>query len=246
MIEDINELSVKPEVGNSTKPLLPAVPSVVYNEDCVEGLKRYADNHFDLAIVDPPYGIGFSSKKQSNFGKGGINHEYKGWDEEIPKADYWEQLFRVSKNQIVWGANYMTDYLKPSRCWISWYKMQEFSTNEFELAWTSFDETCKQFNLSRVQAYAGSNKIHPTEKPIKLYDWCLNKFAKQNHLILDTHAGSMSSVIACLKGGFNITAFEIDKEYFEKGKKRVETFLSQGNLFMEKQQINFIDTCSNE
>lgn len=90
------------------------------------------------------------------------------------------------------------------------------------------------------------NKIHPTQKPIELYDWLLNRYAKPNDFILDTHAGSMSSVIACLKGGFNITAFEIDKEYFEKGKKRVETFLSQGNLFMEKQQINFIDTCSNE
>ena len=111
------------------KHVLPAVPSSeVYLEDCVKALKRFNDNHFDLAIVDPPYGIGFSSKKQSNFGKGGINHEYKGWDEEIPKAEYWEQLFRVSKNQIVWGANYMTEFLKPSRCWISWYKMQEFST----------------------------------------------------------------------------------------------------------------------
>ena len=214
------------------KHVLPAVPSSeVYLEDCVTALKRYADNHFDLAIVDPPYGIGFSSKKQSNFGKGGINHEYKGWDEEIPKADYWEQLFRVSKNQIVWGANYMTDYLKPSRCWISWYKMQEFSTNEFELAWTSFDETCKQFNLSRVQAYAGSNKIHPTEKPIKLYDWCLNKFANEGDLILDTHLGSGSSRIAAYKGGFNFVGFEIDQEYYEKQEKRFNDFKSQLRLF---------------
>ena len=214
------------------KHVLPAVPSSeVYLEDCVTALKRYADNHFELAIVDPPYGIGFSSKKQSNFGKGGINHEYKGWDEEIPKTEYWEQLFRVSKNQIVWGANYMTEYLKPSRCWISWYKMQEFSTNEFELAWTSFDETCKQFNLSRVQAYAGSNKIHPTEKPIKLYDWCLNKFANEGDLILDTHLGSGSSRIAAYKGGFNFVGFEIDAEYYEKQEKRFNDFKSQLRLF---------------
>jgi len=217
-----------PTFGNT---LLGAVPSVVYNEDCVEGLKRFSDNHFDLAIVDPPYGIGFSSKKQSNFGKGGINHEYKEWDEGIPKAEYWEQLFRVSKNQIVWGANYMTEYLKPSRCWVSWYKMQEFSTNEFELAWTSFDETSKQFNLSRVQAYAGSNKIHPTEKPIKLYDWCLNKFAKQGDLILDTHLGSGSSRIAAHKGGFNFTGFEIDKDYYEAQEKRFKDFISQLRMF---------------
>ena len=203
----------------------------ITNECNMELMARYSDNYFDLAIVDPPYGIGFSSKKQSNFGKGGINHEYKGWDEEIPKAEYWEQLFRVSKNQIVWGANYMTDYLKPSRCWISWYKMQEFSTNEFELAWTSFDETCKQFNLSRVQAYAGTNKIHPTEKPIKLYDWCLNKFAKEGDLILDTHLGSGSSRIAAYKGGFNFVGFEIDAEYYEKQEKRFNDFKSQLRLF---------------
>ena len=223
---------LKTETPAFAKHVLPAVPSSeVYLEDCVKALKRFNDNHFDLAIVDPPYGIGFSSKKQSNFGKGGINHEYKGWDKEIPKAEYWEQLFRVSKNQIVWGANYMTDYLKPSRCWISWYKMQEFSTNEFELAWTSFDETCKQFNLSRVQAYAGSNKIHPTEKPIKLYDWCLNKFAKEGDLILDTHLGSGSSRIAAYKGGFNFVGFEIDQEYYEKQEKRFNDFKSQLRLF---------------
>jgi len=227
-----DNVSLKTETPAFAKHVLPAVPSSeVYLEDCVKALKRYADNHFDLAIVDPPYGIGFSSKKQSNFGKGGINHEYKGWDKEIPKAEYWEQLFRVSKNQIVWGANYMTEFLKPSRCWISWYKMQEFSTNEFELAWTSFDETCKQFNLSRVQAYAGSNKIHPTEKPIKLYDWCLNKFANEGDLILDTHLGSGSSRIAAYKGGFNFVGFEIDQEYYEKQEKRFNDFKSQLRLF---------------
>jgi len=227
----MDESLIEKKNGNFANTVLGAVPSVVYNEDCVEALKRFSDNYFDLAIVDPPYGIGFSSKKQSNFGKGGINHEYKGWDEEIPKAEYWEQLFRVSKNQIVWGANYMTEYLKPSRCWVSWYKMQEFSTNEFELAWTSFDETCKQFNLSRVQAYAGSNKIHPTEKPIKLYDWCLNKFANEGDLILDTHLGSGSSRIAAYKGGFNFVGFEIDKDYYEAQEKRFKDFVSQLRMF---------------
>jgi len=226
------DVSLKTETPAFAKHVLPAVPSSeVYLEDCVKALKRFNDNHFDLAIVDPPYGIGFSSKKQSNFGKGGINHEYKGWDEEIPKAEYWEQLFRVSKNQIVWGANYMTEFLKPSRCWISWYKMQEFSTNEFELAWTSFDETCKQFNLSRVQAYAGSNKIHPTEKPIKLYDWILKNYAVEGDLILDTHLGSGSSRIASYKGGFNFVGFEIDQEYYEKQEKRFNDFKSQLRLF---------------
>ena len=232
MIDIAQKIDITTAPRHCGKPLLGAVPySEVYLMDCVAGLRHYPDNYFDLAVVDPPYGIGFSSKKQSNFGKGGINHEYKGWDEEIPKAEYWEQLFRVSKNQIVWGANYMTEFLKPSRCWISWYKMQEFSTNEFELAWTSFDETCKQFNLSRVQAYAGSNKIHPTEKPIKLYDWCLNKFAKEGDLILDTHVGSGSSRIAADKAGLNFVGFEIDEEYFNAANKRFDNFKSQTRLF---------------
>jgi len=141
-------------------------------------MKQCEDKQFDLAIVDPPYGIGFSSKKQSNFHKDGIKHEYKGWDNEIPNFEYWKELFRISKNQIVWGGNYMTEFLKPSRCWLSWYKMQEFSTNEFELAWTSFDRTCKQFNMSRVEAYANKNKIHPTEKPEKLYKWILSTICR--------------------------------------------------------------------
>jgi site-specific DNA-methyltransferase (adenine-specific) len=203
----------------------------LYNADCMEVMKTFKDKQFDLAIVDPPYGIGFSSKKQSNFGKGGIKHEYKGWDEEIPKAEYWEQLFRVSKNQIVWGANYMIEYLKPSRCWISWYKMQEFSTNEFELAWTSFDETCKQFNLSRVQAYAGNSKIHPTEKPIQLYKWLLQNYAKEGDKILDTHFGSLSIGIACYDLKFDLTAIELDKDYYEQAKQRLINHQRQLTIF---------------
>ena len=206
--------------------------SRVYLMDCMEFMKDLPDGYFDLACVDPPYGIGFSSKKQSNFGKGGINHEYKGWDKEIPKSEYWEQLFRVSKNQIVWGANYMTDYLKPSRCWISWYKMQEFSTNEFELAWTSFNETCKQFNLSRVQAYAGSNKIHECQKPIKLYDWIFKNYLPDGGKVFDSHLGSGSSRIAADKAGnIDFTGTEIDEDYFKASVDRFNKYKSQLTLF---------------
>ena len=235
MIKDTNA-QFTTEPANSGKPLLCAGAvskdgiSLIHG-DCLQALKSYGDNYFDVAIVDPPYGIGFSSKKQSNFGKGGINHEYKGWDEEIPKAEYWEQLFRVSKNQIVWGANYMTEFLKPSRCWISWYKMQEFSTNEFELAWTSFDGTCKQFNLSRVQAYAGSNKIHPTEKPIKLYKWLLENYTSEGDLILDTHLGSGSIAIACHQMKRKLIGYEIDAEYYQKACKRFEEQTRQTALW---------------
>ena len=203
----------------------------LHNVDCLPFMKQCEDKQFDLAIVDPPYGIGFSSKKQSNFHKDGINHEYKGWDNEIPKQEYWTELFRISKNQIVWGGNYMTKYLEPSRCWISWYKMQEFSTNEFELAWTSFDRTCKQFNLSRVEAYAGKNKIHPTEKPIKLYEWLLHNFANEGDKIFDSHIGSGSIAIACDKMGFDLVGTEIDKDYFDKANKRLEPYRKQRTLF---------------
>jgi site-specific DNA-methyltransferase (adenine-specific) len=203
----------------------------ITNEDNMQLMARYEDNHFDLAIVDPPYGIGFSSKKQNNFHKGGISHDYKGWDENIPNAEYFKELFRVSKNQIIWGGNYMTEYLWPSRCWVSWYKMQEFSTNEFELAWTSFDKTCKQFNMSRVQAYAGQNKIHPTQKPVKLYEWILDKYAKEGDNILDTHLGSGSIALACHNLKYELTACELDTEYYDKAMERIEQHKKQLTLF---------------
>ena len=205
--------------------------TMITNEDNMKLMARYEDNHFDLAIVDPPYGIGFSSKKQSNFHKSGIKHEYKGWDNEIPSLEYWTELFRISKNQIVWGGNYMTEFLKPSRCWLSWYKMQEFSTNEFELAWTSFDKTCKQFNMSRVEAYANKNKIHPTQKPVKLYEWLLMKYAKEGDKILDTHLGSGSIAIACHNLGFDLTACELDKEYYDDAMKRINEHKQQIRMF---------------
>lgn len=209
----------------------------ITNECNLELMKRYEDNHFDLAIVDPPYGIGFSSKKQSNFGKGGINHNYKNWDNEIPPSEYFKELQRVSKNQIIWGGNYFTEHLKPNRCWLSWYKMQEFSTNEFELAWTSFDKTCKQFNLSRVQSYVGTNKIHPTQKPTRLYQWILKNYANINDKILDTHLGSGSIAIALdsmnkiEKMNLTLTASEIDSKYYKEAVIRIEEETKWNSLF---------------
>ena len=242
---------IEEQNGNFAKPVLPAVPSSeVYLEDCVKALKRYADNHFDLAIVDPPYGINASKGTWGSSNKGKVtDYGKKDWDKAIPTDEYFLELQRVSKNQIIWGGNYFG--LQPSSCWLVWDKLNSADFADCELAWTSFESAVRKFTY-RWNGMLQQNmkdkeiRIHPTQKPVALYDWILHNYAKPNDLILDTHAGSMSSVIACLKGGFNITAFEIDKEYFEKGKKRVETFLSQGNLFMEKQQINFIDTCSNE
>ena len=245
----MQDIKINDQNPHCSKHVLPAVPlSEVYLEDCVTALKRFNDNHFDLAIVDPPYGLGIDGQKGDV--KKGVQirkaHSFKGWDNAIPTAEYFTELKRVSKNQIIWGGNYFTEFLQPTKAWIFWYKgQQDLTMSDGEMAWTSMDKVTRMVNIHRTHIWQ-EKPMHPTQKPVKLYDWLLHNYAQPNDLILDTHAGSMSSVIACLKGGFNITAFEIDKEYFEKGKKRFETFLSQGNLFMEKQQINFIDTCSNE
>ena len=223
---------IEEQKGNFAKPVLGAVPSVVYNEDCVDGLKRFSDNHFDLAIVDPPYGIDWMQQIQNpNTKANWKQYENKEWDKQTPTDEYWEQLFRVSKNQIVWGGNYMTDKLYPSSCWLIWDKMQEFNGAVFEMAWTSFKSPAKAFRMSRVEAYANQNKIHPTQKPVRLYDWILNNYASEGNLILDTHVGSGSSRIACNKGGFNFTGFEIDKDYYEAQEKRFKDFVSQLRMF---------------
>jgi len=200
--------------------------SEVYLEDCVTALKRFKDNHFDLAVVDPPYGIGA--------GKGvgvtrGRDNQYtvKDWDASIPTKEYWDELMRVSKNQIVWGGNYMTEFLRPSRGWIYWQKMMGGNYADGELAWTSFDRNLKEFTKRSDQG----NRFHPTQKPIKLYEWILHHYAEQGDLILDTHLGSGSSRIAAYKGGFNFVGFEIDQEYYEKQEKRFNDFKSQLRLF---------------
>ena len=229
MFEDINDISVKPEVGNSTKPLLPAVPSSeVYMEDCVTALKRFNDNHFDLAIVDPPYGLerfkandGGNSKKITTFGD-----KDKNWNNIKPTAEYWNELFRVSKNQIVWGGNNFE--LPTSEYFIVWDKGQMMpSFARCEMAWTN----CKVPAKIYAKRSQDLNRIHPTQKPIGLYDWLLINYAKEGNLILDTHLGSGSSRIAAYKGGFNFVGFEIDQEYYEKQEKRFNDFKSQLRLF---------------
>ena len=217
------------------KHVLPAVPtSEVYLEDCVTALKRYADNHFDLAIVDPPYGIDIANKLSNH---STVKHTAKDWDKYTPTQEYWDELFRVSKNQIVWGGNYfMSKIQKDSACWIFWDKNNGDSTfADGELAWTSFNSPVRLAKIhwcgSAAKHETGQNKIHPTQKPIKLYDWILMKYAKPNDLILDTHLGSGSSRIAAYKGGFNFVGFEIDAEYYDKQEKRFNDFKSQLRLF---------------
>lgn len=205
--------------------------SQVFNSDCIEGMKQYPDKYFDLAIVDPPYGLGIDGQKLNNTNKNPKHnrkaHDFKGWDNSIPTEEYFEQLFRVSKNQIVWGGNYFTEYLKPTKAWIFWYKGQnDLTMSDGEMAWTSLPKVTRQVTINRVELLK-QNTFHPTEKPIKLYEWLLHNYAKQGDKILDTHLGSGSSRIAAYKAGYDFTAFEIDKEYFDKQEKRFNEFKSQ-------------------
>ena len=230
-----------PHFGNT---LLGAVPSVVYNEDCVEGLKRFPDKHFDLAIVDPPYGINRDKKQNKNKGKWGFKKYHEtNWDEHAPNEEYWNELFRVSKNQIVWGANHFISKIPyDSPCWIFWDKVGEgFDFADGELAWTSFKTAVRRFTYARGndKGFAPKLKgidrvginIHPTQKPVFLYDWCLNKYAKEGDKILDTHLGSGASRISAFKNKLDFTGFEIDKYYYEAQEKRFKDFVSQLRLF---------------
>lgn len=206
--------------------------NTVYNEDCMVGMARYPDKYFDLAIVDPPYGIDWMQQIQNpNTKANWKQYENKEWDKQTPTAEYWDQLFSVSKNQIVWGGNYMTEHLNPSPCWLIWDKMQEFSGAVFEMAWTSFTSPAKAFRMSRVEAYANKGKIHPTQKPVALYDWIIKNYAKPKDKIIDTHVGSGSSRIAADRAGLDFVGFEIDRDYWEAQEKRYHTYKLQLKLF---------------
>ena len=202
----------------------------ITNEDNMLLMARYPDKYFDLAIVDPPYGIG-AENHAGNKDNGWTQWAKKDWDKAIPTAEYWKQLFRVSKNQIVWGANYMTEYLPPKMGWIVWDKGQrDFSLADGELAWTSFDKAMRIFTYARAKALK-EGKIHPTQKPTDLYKWLLDKYAKPGDKILDTHLGSGSIAIACHDYDFELTACELDKEYFDKAIQRIKNHTAQVKMF---------------
>lgn len=208
----------------------------LYNADCLEILKTLPDNAFDLAIVDPPYGINFGKYNRTN--KDSIGNRFKAnkyiqsdWDEGIPTQEYFDELFRVSKNQIIWGGNYFP--LPPTKSFIFWYKHQpvnNFSDGEF--AWTSFDKVAKCFDYPYYgNINSEKDRIHSTQKPIALYAWVLNNYAQKGWKILDTHLGSASSAIACHKLGFEFTGIEINEEYFSKAVERVKNYTNQLSLF---------------
>ena len=192
-------------------------------------MKEVEDKKYDLAIVDPPYGINFAKQ---HTGKGWTVRESKEWDNGIPNVEYWEQLFRLSKNQIVCGGNYMTEYLYPSMGWIFWDKGQrDFSLADGELAWTSFNRALRVYEYSRAKLNKNRCGLHPTEKPSALYRWILQNYAKQGDKILDTHGGSMTLARACYEEGFDLDIMELDKEYFDTAVQKFKEHVSQYKLF---------------
>ncbi len=221
----------------------------ITNEDNMELMARYEDNYFDLAIVDPPYGIGADkaqnaaaeSRKKANgkskAGRGWKEYKTTEWDSEIPKDEYFKELFRVSEKQIIWGGNYFPFIWHYSNSFIIWNKMQrDFSLADGEMAWYSkTNKAMRTFDFSRGGALADNNKnggrFHPTQKPVKLYEWLLMNYAKEGDKILDTHLGSGSISIACHNLGYDLTACELDKEYYESAIKRIEQHKQQIRMF---------------
>ena len=199
-------------------------------------LKQTPDKYYDLAIVDPPYGIGVDGQKLSinnkNTKANRKLHEFKGWDKSIPTSKYFTELWRVSKNQIIWGANYFVEHInKPTKGWVVWYKGQEGLTmSDAELAFSSFDTATRVVKINRVELLK-EGTIHPTQKPVKLYEWILQNYASEGDLILDTHLGSGSSRIAAHKAGLDFVGFEIDREYYTSSNKRFTNYVAQGVLF---------------
>lgn len=210
-----------------------------FKMDCIDFMKDVPDKFYDLAIVDPPYGIGFSDYERGSSSikvkKRYTKNGKKQWDSDIPADKYFNELFRISKNQIIWGGNYFN--LPPTQCFVFWFKQNpvpNFADGEF--AWTSFNKPAKCFDYRYYGNLEGktsnqSDKFHPTQKPVKLYEWLLMNYAKEGDKILDTHGGSQSSRIACFNLGFELDIIELDKEYYDSGNKRFEQHKAQLRLF---------------
>ena len=199
-----------------------------YNMDCVEGMRQFPDKYFSLAVVDPPYGININHNMGRRKGNKKSNYNRVTWDDKIPDAEYFQELFRVSENQIIWGGNYFP--LPPTKCFIVWRKPQiseGVSFSMLEYAWTSFDMGSKEF----IGVSNEVDRFHPTQKPVALYEWLLTRYAKPGDKILDTHVGSASSLIACHNLGFDYVGFEIDKHYYDMANARLEAHKAQTSIF---------------
>ncbi len=209
------------------------------NMDCLQYMKEQPDNAFQLACVDPPYGIGMDNQKvrtkpsRPNTYARASESQYCSagfWDNAAPNTRYFKELFRVSSNQIRWGANYFCDKLPPGKGWIFWDKLMgdnTFSAGEF--AYQSIQVKSSKFTEPSMRVEG--SRIHPTQKPVKLYEWLLTNYAKKGDRILDTHGGSMSSAIACKNLGFDMVLTELDKDYYDAGVKRFNESTAQVSIF---------------
>jgi len=201
----------------------------ILNTDCMAYMATLPDKAFDLCIVDPPYGIGAAKEKPHN---GWKDWGIKEWDNQSPSIEYFNEVIRISNNQVIWGANHFISKMPfDSSCWIIWDKGQrDFSLADGEMAWTSFSSAMRIFTYSRGKALQ-ENKIHPTQKPVQLYKWLLKNYAKEGDRILDTHLGSGSSAIAAFDGGFDFVGCEIDADYYIAARQRFEYHRMQMKLF---------------
>lgn len=219
--------------------------SVVFNRDCVEAMREMADNAFDLAVVDPVYG----DVKQGGYMKNvestarlakAINYHTALWDQKKTGQEYFDQLFRVSKNQVIWGGNYFVEEIhRNSQCWLVWDKRHPdgVAFADVELAWTSFDSAARIFRflwngMFQENMKEKETRIHPTQKPVALYDWIFKRFAKPGMTVLDTHLGSGSSRIAAYNAGLDFTGYEIDQTYFDMQNERFDRYTAQQSLFL--------------
>jgi len=208
----------------------------IRNIDCMKLMAEFPDKYFNLAIVDPPYGIKRSGQTEI-FTKNSKHkrkaHKQKDWDNEIPTVEYFRELERVSKNQIIWGANYFVEHLtKGTMGWIFWYKGQEgLSMSDGEIAYSSFQRATRMINLNRGLIAQKGGSIHPTQKPVELYRYLLNNYSQKGERILDTHFGSGSIAIACYDMGNDLTGSEIDEEYYTAAMKRIKEHTMQVKMF---------------
>ena len=212
-----------------------------YKMDCIQGMKEFPDKYFDIAIVDPIYGDvtqgGYMKNIDSTQKVAKVRKYHNSlWNQKKTGDDYFKELLRVSKNQIIWGGNYFANILPPSQCWIVWDKNNTGRFADAELAWTSFNSAVRIFKYTwngmiQQEGYEHEYRIHPTQKPIALYEWLINKYANEGDIILDTHVGSASSLIACHRTRHKFVGFEIDEIYYADAKRRLDAETAQTTIF---------------
>lgn len=229
------------------------VTKKIYIENCdnMALMSRYPDNYFDLAIVYPPYGIGedggklrHGDKSEKKGFKKNIKYKKKNWDLTPPTKEYFDELFRVSKNQIIWGGNYFIDNLKSTNCFIIWDKKGKDKSDfaDCEIAWASFSSAIRKFQYDWI-GFGNLNlpekreRFHPTHKPVALYKWLLDKYAKQGDKILDTHLGSGSIAIACHDFGYDLTSCELDEEYYNASIERIKNHISLNASLFQPEEL---------